>query len=277
MYGGMKDLPILRNYDDALAHWKLIKPIRGRSSDVRPLCLFKRNKDHLLIERTTVDGVDAVGCKLYKTNVVTFVSDGRIVIDNSWPSLSTNNFAGAILGRGAYMRSQGGNTWIHTLAGQFLVGSELVLKREVRGLVTMLVPVNPTPSYVHKLDRAKYKQVMAAYKPFISHVRNVAKLLGEDAKAQVCGMPPHLLETAANPDREGWGPLIDYLFACSMKAQWQVSSPGVPGGYVRTLDIERGLQYLVDAIKTEHAHEIFYKEAVPLGQYKEDTNRRFAQ
>lgn len=266
MFGGMKDLPRLRNYDEALTRWQLIKPLRGRATDTRPLCLSARRKTHVLIERTTVGGVDAVACKLYKTNVLTFVSDGRIVIDNSYPSMSTNQFVSAILGGGAHMGTKANQTWLHTYSGQWLVGTELVLRRQPHN--ERLSPVSPHPYCVHVLDRKKFNQVKAAYVPFISHVRNVAKLLGEDAKAQVSGMPPHMLETAANPDREGWGPLISYLLALSTRRAWD-------GGWTYTLDVERGVKHLLDKIKTQHADEIFIKEPVPMGHYKADSNKRY--
>lgn len=264
MYGGIKDLPRLRNYDDALTHWQLIKPLRGRATDTRPLCLSARRKTHVLIERTTVDGVDAVACKLYRTNVLTFVSDGRIVIDNSYQSMSTNQFVSAILEGRAYMGTIANQTWLNTYSGQWLVGTELVLRRHPHN--ETLSPVSPHPYCVHVLDRKKFNQVKAAYVPFIKHLRNVAKLVeASDARSP---MPRDRLTTAADQTREGWGPLISYLLAVSTRRTWV-------GGWTYTLDVERGVKHLLDEIKTQHADEIFIKEPVPMGHYKADSNKRY--
>lgn len=265
MFGAMKDLPRLRNYNEALNHWQLIKPLRGRATDTRPLCLFARRKTNVLIERTTVDNVDAVACKLYNTNVLTFVADGRIVIDNSYPSMSTNQFVSAILEGVAYMGTKANQTWLQTYSGQWLVGTELILRRHPHN--ETLSPVSPHPYYVHVLDRKKFNPVKAAYVPFIKHLRNVAKLVeASDARPP---MPRDILTTAADQTREGWGPLISYLLAVSTRRVWR-------GGWTHILDVERGVKYLLDEIKTQHADEIFIKEPVPMGHYKADSNARYA-
>ena len=264
MFGAMKDLPRLRNYNEALNHWQLIKPLRGRATDTRPLCLFARHKTNVLIERTTVDGVDAVACRLYSTNVLTFVADGRIVIDNSYPSMSTNKFVSAIFGGGAYMGTKGNQTWLHTYSGQWLVGTELVLRRHPHN--GTLSPVSPHTHYVHVLDKKKFNQVKAAYVPFIKHLRNVAKLTeGGGASSQYRG---DALQTAADQTREGWGPLMSYLFWISMRRVWN-------GGWVYVFNIERGVRWLSDQIKMQYADEVFKKEPVLMGHYKADSNKRY--
>ena len=265
MYGSMRGLPRIPNYDTALRHWEGVVPIRGRAIDTRPL--GDRRKTNMLIERTTVDNVDAVACRLYNTNVVTFVADGRIVIDNSWASQSTNQFATQILGGTAYMHVRDGETWVHTQSGVWLVGTELVLRRNPnnRGVS----PVSPHTYYVHVLDRKKFNQVKAAYVPFIKHLRNVAKMAeGEGASSYYHG---DALQIAADQTREGWGPLMSYLFGVSTRRVWRVWN----GGWVNVFNIERGVRWLTDQIKMQYADEVFKKEPVLMGHYKADSNKRY--
>lgn len=262
MYGSTPNVPRLLNYDTALRRWHSVVPLRGRAVDTRPL--GGRRTTNMLIERTTVDNVDAVACRLHNTNVVTFVADGRIVIDNSWPSLTTNQFANQILGGSAYMHVRDGATWMHTSSGVWLVGTELVLRRNPN--TNSLSPVTPHTHYVHVLDRKKFNQVKAAYVPFIKHLRNVAKLTeGGGASSQYRG---DALQTAADQTREGWGPLMSYLFWISMRRVWN-------GAWVYVFNIERGVRWLSDQIKMQYANEVFKKEPVPMGHYKADSNKRY--
>ena len=110
MFGNITDLPTLFSYAEALAHYESITPIRG-SQNLRPICTTHngRRKKHMQIIKTTYPkalgvaatpqgAIDAVACRLYDTDVITFVSNGDIIIDNGgYASNTTHSFIVGIL------------------------------------------------------------------------------------------------------------------------------------------------------------------------------------
>ncbi len=110
MFGNITDLPTLVSYAEALEHYEAITPIRG-SNNLRPICTTHngRRKKHMQIIKTTYPkalgvaatpqgALDAVACRLYETDVVTFVSNGDIIIDNGgYPTTTTHSFVVGIL------------------------------------------------------------------------------------------------------------------------------------------------------------------------------------
>lgn len=75
----------------AKERWETTTPIRGRSEDIRPL--GDRRHCH---KRVVKIDEDTYAYRYYATNVVTYHSDGRIVIDsNGWISLTTCEFLNA--------------------------------------------------------------------------------------------------------------------------------------------------------------------------------------
>lgn len=110
MFGNITDLPVLHSYAEALAHYESITPIRG-SKNLRPICTTHngRRKKHMQIIKTTYPkalgwaatpqgAIDAVACRLYDTDVVTFTSNGDIIIDNGgYATNSTHSFIVGIM------------------------------------------------------------------------------------------------------------------------------------------------------------------------------------
>jgi len=110
MFGNITDLPTLFSYAEALKHYESITPIRG-SKNLRPICTTHngRRKKHMQIIKTTYPkalgvaatpqgAIDAVACRLYDTDVITFVSNGDIIIDNGgYATNSTHSFIVGIM------------------------------------------------------------------------------------------------------------------------------------------------------------------------------------
>jgi hypothetical protein len=123
MFGQITDLPTLRSYEQARAHYESITPIRG-SNNLRPICdtTNGRRKKHMRIElrpyTTPVGTVPSVACILYGTAVVTFAANGEIVLDNGgYASNTTHGFIEGIFSRSYYDTSvraygKGGQTVI---------------------------------------------------------------------------------------------------------------------------------------------------------------------
>lgn len=90
-------IPQLDNHAQALAHYHKVVPIKG-SDDIRPIGC--RRKQHM---RIILQHNGDVACRLHQTDVVTYHPDNSITLC-SWSSMSTNDFAYAILPRGIYPR-----------------------------------------------------------------------------------------------------------------------------------------------------------------------------
>tara|TARA_R110002153_G_scaffold131651_1_gene280603 strand:+ start:210 stop:1130 length:921 start_codon:yes stop_codon:yes gene_type:complete len=119
MFGNITDLPTLFSYAEALEHYESITPIRG-SKNLRPICTTHngRRKKHMQIIKTTYPkalgmaatpqgAIDAVACRLYDTDVITFVSNGDIIIDNGgYATNSTHSFIDGMFNRGFYTSRQ---------------------------------------------------------------------------------------------------------------------------------------------------------------------------
>lgn len=108
MFGNITDLPNLRSYEQARAHYESITPLRG-SDNLRPICNTTngRRKKHMRIEvrpyQTPVGVVPSVACILYDTAVVTFAANGEVLLDNGdYPTTTTHSFIDGIFSRGYY-------------------------------------------------------------------------------------------------------------------------------------------------------------------------------
>jgi len=267
MYCAMRNIPCVATYDNALRRWENTTPIRGRSVDTRPLS--DRRKTHMLIEKTTHDGLDAVACRLYNTNVVTFVCDGRVIIDNDWPSDSTNQFATRIM-LGASMCQKDGRTWLRTHSGMWRVDRGLELKQDEHGRWT---PTTPHENYIHKLDSKKWARVMAPFKPFMKHAVNIAKLIGGEYDGKYAPRPALIFSDMSSQDRDGWSEAMQHLFAEAKVTQYSWERRK----WSTYLSVARLQKKITDMVKQEYSEVLFNKELVPAGVYKKDSNARYVR
>ena len=99
MFGTNMELPNrILSYKEAYSKWASIKPIRGRSTDVRPLA--RRSNDNLTIRRDE-DSHDIV-VTLYYTDIIRYSADGdgynNQIMLTPYPSSLTNRTMWSILG-----------------------------------------------------------------------------------------------------------------------------------------------------------------------------------
>ena len=276
-FGLFTDLPRLRDYDRALNHYNSITPIRGRSVDVRPICNTStgRRKTHMLIRKTTYDGIPAIACQLYNTDVVTYVSDGRVVIDNDYPSSSTNSFASDLNAVGA-VHMANGLTWF-TCAGKswwIPAGDKLELSCP-SGAYNVLAPVKPHQPYQYEVIRKKANECYRKYAAFTAHCVSIAKLLGDSVPEEYTRryLPLSGMENLTQSDMQEWGVAIRYFISTSLTNAWVRE----PSGYVRkvTLCPQRLARNIREAVKREHAAEIFTQTPAPLGVLISNPNRKY--
>jgi hypothetical protein len=174
MYSCRFNFSSLHNWMDAKAHHDSIKPIR--TDGVRPIGNRRKKEANIREE------ADAIICRLYNTDVVTYHKDGRIEVRlDGWMSQSTAAFISAALEPTGLRHNQ---MWITATTGDTYTGGWLAL--DPNGVNTFvrigsgdLKFLNPTPTKVHTVNRARTNNVRRQYKPFLDYLKNVVKLRGD--------------------------------------------------------------------------------------------------
>lgn len=185
MYGARYDLPRLYNWMDATITERDIKPIRGKP-DCKPL--GKRRNTHVAIRK--VDN-EAVACRLYQTDVVTFHKDGRIVIRlDGWSSQTTIAFIEELLGVRTCIRHN--HAWIgatrqaSTQEGWYALRAheDNIFRRNGQGDLEF---ENPMQIKTHRANRVRANNVRKTYKPFIDYIKRTMRLRDDGFSAQEYG------------------------------------------------------------------------------------------
>lgn len=263
MFGQITDLPPLRTYEEAVAHYESIVPIRGNADNVRPICATTngRRKKHMAI-RKYVDG--SVACRLYDTDVVTFEPDGGVIFRNGgWPTATTHGFANGILRDGViYFGTRQNRTEITVGGGAYIMdGNDFFrLRKDNEG---RYVAVNPPAQYEYyarrKVLTAKRKPVLA----FQKHCLAMAKLADpEMCTAGTSGTSDDgAYNVMADPAMNGWGKLVQGILAYARTSSYVYSFMHGQGRQYRFRDTLIK-EFISDVIKHTFADEIFEKQEV---------------
>ena len=102
------DLATIRSYDQAKTHLINTKPVRTTGNV--PLRRDRKNHGHMYIH-SFYDG--RIACRLYATDVVTYYPDGRVHLDTSYASQSTNAFASQFTPRAVSCYLERGQPCVH--------------------------------------------------------------------------------------------------------------------------------------------------------------------
>jgi hypothetical protein len=131
MFGGLTDIPRISSYEQALALFERVEPIKGKgvNAGIKPLCdtATGRRKTQYSIRKKkhpAAASKQAIECVLYTTPVVTFVEDGTIYIDMSYPSKTTHAFVSEILNDFSSLLFLQGQQNVASLRGQRLVDTQ---------------------------------------------------------------------------------------------------------------------------------------------------------
>lgn len=172
-YRTVMRVPRMFDYQHALDWYNNSIPIRGREPEIRPLG-ERRDVDTYSI-RKNGDDVELV---LYKTPVITFRTNGEIVLQTcGWSSVSTHQFIARVLGLPA--RGQGGSSIVmvgtqkYTMTGD----NKLVLCREGSGTWRVL---EHETLYGYKANRKALTNVRSRYSEFRSYFRGFLNLRQEE-------------------------------------------------------------------------------------------------
>ena len=280
MFGNITDLPTLFSYAEALAHYESITPIRG-SQNLRPICTTHngRRKKHIQIIKTTYPkalgmaatpqgAIDAVACRLYDTDVITFVSNGDIIIDNGgYATNSTHSFIVGIMTY-AYRThpllaySKAGSTVIEVFPSQskrlVVMEDKPVTLRKVENIhgvaydFTEDVDVQKGYYLKRKVMGEKRKEV----DKFRKFALACAKMVDPSQyRISNRGMEARNAEELyqAIVDQDQWGDAFEYLLTCSINSSFDYYT------HSRDLSVNTTkLNSMVDdVLKYVHCEELF--------------------
>lgn len=158
----------LTSYEQARKHYEAVVPIRGHGSNAGTKPLGMRNKPQFQI---VMDTSDAVSCRLYKTDVVTFRPDGfiRFRIDR-YTTSTTANFIAQVLGTPC---SKFDNRLILSVDGGVYTVNEMLVLRSEGGAYKVW---RCEPDVVHTIDRKAMNAVRKEMGEFINYVSGVMKM-----------------------------------------------------------------------------------------------------
>jgi len=170
-YATVQRVPRIHDYAQALRIHDNIKPLRGRSPEIKPLGA-RRDADTYHVR---MNG-EAVELVLYRTPVITFMPDGEVVLFiDSYNTVATQQFISHVLGIGANGVRRTTvltiNNSKYTLANQ----DKLRLRRGDRGWEVL----NPMQQWTWRLDRKAVSNVRAQYGEFYKYLKGFVSLRTE--------------------------------------------------------------------------------------------------
>jgi hypothetical protein len=169
-----------RCYEFYKEKWENIKPIRGRSVDVRPIDNRRRYRDWETIEKRQVNGQEVYACHLYQTDVVSYYPDGSIGLRiDSWATPTTADFMSCH--SPFYICKKYNKIWVypngHTVNEAYPIPESLTEElRLVMGADGSYKPDKPIKIEKVVIDRTKAKDAREKIKPFIDWAKSFNKL-----------------------------------------------------------------------------------------------------
>ena len=291
MFGGLTDIPRLSSYEEALTYFNDIKPIAGKgvNAGVRPLCNTSngRKKTQYYIREKrhpAAASKQAIECVLYDTPVVTFIEDGTIYIDMSYPSNTTHAFVSAILSRyHAHCSYRDGKTWLHCrgkdwwLPHGYGVTFNVVHIGSALGFNLVIEPVRPRLMDRYVVNRSKAKEVYAKYAAFTSHCVAVSKLVDPKQCYDRGNISQHfdqpLLQTA-EPNKE-WSPIINNVLSQAVVYKNDYDWANSRSRNTYTLTPKKVRQVILDILKHQHSEDIFEVTKAEAGVYTASLNEEY--
>ena len=177
-YQSVKHVPRVWTYEQAKRVHDKSVPIRGRAAEFRPL--GRRRDVDTYWCRMKQDGSEDIQFMLYQTAVITFKSNGDIVVQtNGYSTQSTHEFINQVV---PFVHCNGvrGNTvlsirdsttdkWVRHIVPK----NESLTLRMVNGNIT--VP-DSKGNYEYRLDRKATKNLRIRYKDFYTYVDSMIKI-----------------------------------------------------------------------------------------------------
>jgi hypothetical protein len=281
MFGGLTDIPRISSYEQALALFERVQPIKGKGANagIKPLCdtATGRRKTQYSIRKKkhpAAASKQAIECVLYTTPVVTFVEDGTIYIDMSYPSKTTHAFVSEILKDfRAYCSYRDGKTWLDCRGKDWWIPNGHGVTFKVVG--DGIEPVRPRLMDRYVVNRSKAKEVYAKYAAFISHCVTISKVTDpQQMHGHIVSEPStdfSMLQTTEPNDE--WVQEGFYSIGQAVVSDFHWGEDGIKRTYA--LDPKKVRQVILDKLKREHAEEIFEVTKAEAGVYTTCLNEEY--
>ena len=171
-YATVMRVPKLRNYADALKKHDETKPMRGRLEEIKPLG-DRRDADTYRIRKNG----DSVELVLYKTPVITFESNGEVMLFvDGHNTVSTHQFISHVLGISAHGVRRTTVLTINNAKYTLADKDKLRLRKEGENWHVL----NATAQYGWKLDRTAVTTVRSKYSEFYKYLKGFVSLRTEE-------------------------------------------------------------------------------------------------
>jgi len=171
MYGQNRNSGIYRigNYAQALDWFNKTTPIRGTGCNAGIKPLGHRDRPHFQILK---GDANEIICKCYQTNVVTFMPDGTVKIDNGgYNSQTTAHFIYDVLGVSSAIKDN--DLQVYVDGGYYRVKSGMTIKRNELGAYKV---VDYVPHEVYRLDRKRMAELRKKVKPYRTFLTGMMKV-----------------------------------------------------------------------------------------------------
>jgi hypothetical protein len=181
-YQTVMNVPRVLTYALAKNLFDSIKPIRGRSPEIRPLG-SRRDADTYWVR---MDGED-VQFVLYKTPVITYRPNGDVVLSNGgYSTVSTHQFFDRVLGVDARASRQVSVIGLLNKKGEvvnrYTLNDRDTLTLKLDGLGNWCVVDGAKTQFAWHLNRQEANNVRVRYKEFITYFKGVVSLRTEEVK-----------------------------------------------------------------------------------------------
>jgi len=173
-------LPMIVSFFDALEKYNTIKPIRGRSPEVRPLGLRRRHEAAISALRDDNGEVVQVNLTYFGHPLISYHRDNPHVAtlnlhNNYGPCTTSASFFDSVLGGAFGVRDH--DIQFYQDGNYYRVFSGMQVQRDIQ--TSRLVVLNPKAQTVYRASRKAMKDVVAPYRDFIDYVENMSKIVSE--------------------------------------------------------------------------------------------------
>lgn len=293
MYGNYTNSGIvtLPSYEKALKWFNDTPPIRGkgRNAGVKPL--GHRDRPHFQIHKR--EG-EAIACRLYDTDVVTFYPDGRIIIKTlGYITQTTTNFIGDVLGIPAYVQDKSVQILVNGCPYRLKV--QIVLRRNEEGRLQV---EQAEQYYTYHVNRKAKKDALTKVAPFEAYIRQQMKVrdLGKfegtekEAMFEELGLDPNDNYVIWELDLRMWRENVDTAALRHKKLVELARSDDIGNWYLAirwlafsqarwTNTVHTAADHLIDALHVSVmaiTPSIFSKIEVPKGMVKKNRYAMYA-
>jgi hypothetical protein len=174
----------IRLYESIKNDYDNVKPIRGRSTDVRPF--YSRSRDNELLVRVIRDDKVFYGARLYNTDVFLVSPDGVVEIgDGGWNSNLTVGFLNTVMNRYMYgsmhVWREFSRTWLrchgaNDSATYVVSGGDVCLQLHYDPLTNEYRALEQQMVKQSQVNKPVLRELRASVKPFVTFVKTFLKM-----------------------------------------------------------------------------------------------------